>query len=293
MEATQIERVRSFNRAVSKRIGALSDDYLDRGRPLGEARLLFEIALEGAEIRSLRERLGLDPGYVSRLIRSLEAQGLVKTAPQVGDARVRVARLTAKGRKEYRAYDASSDLLAQTMLAHLTSGQRERLVGAMNEVTKLLGASNITIASEDPRGADAQWCLARYFEDIAARFEGGYDPTKGLPAGAELFDPPNGFFLIARLEGAPVGCVGLKRRPERTGELKRMWVSSEVRGLGLGRRLLVEIEACARSSGLRRLQLDTNKTLTEARALYVSAGYREIADFNGEPYADHWFEKKL
>lgn len=293
MAQDQVQQVRSFNRTVTQRIGALRDDYLDRGRPLGEARVLFEIGLDGAEIRALRERLRLDPGYLSRLLRALEAQGLVTTAPGAHDARVRFAKLTAKGRKEYRAYDASSDDLAQAVLAPLSDKHRDRLVAAMAEVEALLRASGVVITREDAASADAQWCLRRYFEDLAERFEGGYDPAKGLPAGADVLNPPNGFFLIARLDGAPVGCVGLKTRGKREGEIKRMWVSPDARGLGVGRRLLDQLETHARAIGLTLLRLDTNRTLVEARSLYASCGYREISDFNGEPYADFWFEKRL
>lgn len=151
----------------------------------------------------------------------------------------------------------------------------------------------IAISVEDAGSADAQACIARYFADLQARFDAGYDPAKGLPAGAALLKPPHGFFLIARLDGVPVGCVGLKRTNADYAEVKRMWVSPDARGLGLGRRLLAELERLALQDGVRVLRLDTNKTLTEARALYAACGYREIPDFNGEPYADFWFAKAL
>lgn len=153
--------------------------------------------------------------------------------------------------------------------------------------------SEVTISVEDAGSPDAQACITRYFADLQARFDAGYDPAKGLPAGAELLNPPHGFFLIARLDGAPVGCVGLKRTNADFSEVKRMWVSPDARGLGLGRRLLEELERLAKQERIKRLRLDTNKTLTEARALYAACGYREIPDFNGEPYADFWFEKEL
>jgi GNAT superfamily N-acetyltransferase len=151
----------------------------------------------------------------------------------------------------------------------------------------------VTISVEDAGSADAQACIARYFADLQARFDAGYDPAKGLPAGADLLNPPQGFFLIARLDGVPVGCVGVKHTSAEFSEVKRMWVSPDARGLGLGRRLLEELERLAAADGVRLLRLDTNKTLTEARALYAACGYREIPDFNGEPYADFWFEKTL
>jgi DNA-binding MarR family transcriptional regulator/GNAT superfamily N-acetyltransferase len=293
MDLEQIRRVRSFNRTVTRRIGALTDDYLDRGRPLGEARLLFEIGPSGGDLRTLREKLGLDPGYMSRLLRSLERQHLIVTAASTADARVRRVQLTPRGLAEFRAYDKSSDDLAVAVLESLAANHRERLVTAMAEVERLLRAGAATIEIEDAASDDARHCLARFFEELARRFATGYDPVKGLPAGAELLNPPHGAFLVARLDGVPVGCVGLKRTGKSDAEVKRMWVAPDARGLGLGRRLLERIEELARASGVARLRLDTNSTLVEARALYENAGYREIADFNGEPYADQWFEKRL
>src|SRR5262245_42233838 len=133
-----VAKVRSFNRAVSQRIGALNDRYLDRGRPLGEARLLYEIGRDGADVRDLRGKLELDSGYVSRLLRSLERQGLVKAQAAADDARVRRATLTRKGLREVAELDRRSDELAESVLAPLGKGQRDRLVAAMGEVERLI-----------------------------------------------------------------------------------------------------------------------------------------------------------
>ena len=105
--------------------------------------------------------------------------------------------------------------------------------------------------------------------------------------------PPSGLFVIARLEGEAVGCGGLKRVDKATGEIKRVWTAPSARGLGVARRMLRTLEAAAREKGLKTLRLDTNRALTEAHALYRSEGYQEIARFNDNPYADHWFEKRL
>src|SRR5690606_12746461 len=128
MDAAQIHKVRSFNRLVTKRIGALEDSYLARGRPLGEARVLFEIGRAGGlGLQALRAQLGLDSGYLSRLMRALEAQGVVEVVVDPGDARARRARLTPQGEGEHAAYDQQSDELASGMLAPLAPAQRERL----------------------------------------------------------------------------------------------------------------------------------------------------------------------
>ena len=154
-----VARVRSFNRAVTERVGALDEEYMGRGRPLGEARLLWEIGLEGAEVRELRRRLAIDSGYVSRLLRSLEADGLVAVETDPTDRRVRRARLTRAGRDERAALDRVADDRALSILGPLDERQRTRLVRAMEEVERLLLASSITIEAEDPSTDDARWCI--------------------------------------------------------------------------------------------------------------------------------------
>src|SRR5438270_8097533 len=128
MSGAMVDQVRRFNRVVTERVGALNDHFLGRARPLGEARLLWEIGLDGCEVRLLRSRLGLDSGYLSRLLRSLETAGLVKVSASSADGRIRLARLTGAGRRERSMLDERSDALAQSLLAPLTSGQQERLV---------------------------------------------------------------------------------------------------------------------------------------------------------------------
>lgn len=287
----QIRQVRSFNRAVTQRIGALQESFLDRGRPLGEARLLYEIGATGVEVRTLRARLALNSGYLSRLLRSLERQRLVETRAGVDDGRVRRTTLTRKGRRELREYDRRSDAFADSVLSALSTGQAERLAAAMAEVERLLRASAVVIRAERPTSADARRCLDSYFRELARRFDSGFDPARSISASAEELTPPAGWLVIARVDGQPVGCGALKVKSNRIGEIKRMWVADSTRGLGIGRRILEALETRAREIGLRILRLETNRALTEAQALYRKSGYREVAPFNDEPYAHHWFEK--
>jgi DNA-binding MarR family transcriptional regulator len=293
MDSEQIGCLRRFNRAFTRRIGALEDSFLDRGRPLGEARLIYEIGPEGGEIRALRARLGLDSGYMSRLLRSLESQGLVTGMPGSADGRVRRVALTEAGRREREELDRRSDAFAESVLAPLAPAHRERLVAAMAEVERLMQAAAIVIAPEPPDSADARACLDAYFRELALRFESGFDPSRGISADPAELTPPAGAFLLARLDGRPLGCGALKAKAGGIGEVKRMWVAAEARGLGLGRRLLATLEDQARSLGLATLRLETNRSLEEAQALYRRCGYREVAAFNDEPYAHHWFEKTL
>jgi DNA-binding MarR family transcriptional regulator/GNAT superfamily N-acetyltransferase len=287
-----IAGVRSFNRTVTQRVGALQDHYLSRDRPLGEARVLWEIG-DGCDVRTLRSRLDLDSGYLSRLLRSLEGDGLISVGPGTGDRRIRSAVLTAIGRKERALLDRRSDALAADLLEPLSPAQRDRLVAAMGEVERLLTAALVTIEPVDPADPRAQHCLREYFAELDRRFEGGFDPAQTLSTDLEGMRPPNGTFLVATLRGAPVGSGALKFHEEGVGELKRMWVDPATRGLGVGRRLLASLELTASCAGCERVQLDTNPTLTEAIAMYRSAGYHPIEAFNEEPYAALWFEKSL
>jgi DNA-binding MarR family transcriptional regulator/RimJ/RimL family protein N-acetyltransferase len=293
MHTQQVEQVRRFNRTVTHRVGALEDGYLSRSRPLAQARLLWEIGTGGAEVRSLRSRLDLDSGYLSRLLRALEADGLATVEGDGTDGRVRTARLTPAGLAERAELDRRSDELATSILTPLDGRQRERLVTAMAEVDRLLTASMVDIAILDPRHHHARHCMREYFAELGRRFEGGFDPGHTLPTRDEEMTPPAGLLLVATLHSDPVGCCALKFHGDDPAEVKRMWVAAAVRGLGLGRRLLAEVEAHANQHGVRTLHLDTNRSLTEAIAMYRAAGYREVAAFNDEPYAHHWFEKTL
>jgi DNA-binding MarR family transcriptional regulator/GNAT superfamily N-acetyltransferase len=293
MEHDLIRQVRQFNRVVTQRVGALDDHYLSRDRPLGEARVLWEIGANGRPVRQLRERLDLDSGYLSRLLRSLEADGLVTVGPSEDDKRVRTARLTRSGRAERAVLDRRSDLMAEALLEPLTDAQRGRLVSAMAEVERLLTAALVEIEVVDPGHRHAQYCLAEYYAELDRRFDTGFDPVVTRIVDPAECRPPAGAFLVATLRGEPVGCGALRFHGRGPAELKRMWVAAPARGLGVGRRLLAALEAHAAANGIRTVRLDTNKALTEAIAMYRSAGYREVDAFNDEPYAHHWFEKRL
>jgi ribosomal protein S18 acetylase RimI-like enzyme len=157
----------------------------------------------------------------------------------------------------------------------------------------LLQAAGATIERVDPASDAARWCVAQYFDEIAKRFEHGFDVTRSLPAEVSDFRPPRGAFLVASVDGESIACGGVKRTSPGVGYLKRMWVASSARGLGMGRRMLDALESQTRELGLTTVQLETNRSLLEAIQLYRSAGYVEVAPFNDEPYADHWFEKRL
>jgi len=293
MDSAMVAQVRRFNRTVTQRAGVLHEQFLGRARPLGQSRLLWEIGPEGCDLRRLRLRLGLDSGYLSRLLRSLEQDGLVSIEPASTDRRVRVARLTPVGLSERAELDRRSDAAAESTLDVLTDAQQARLVSAMADVERLLTASQISIGTADPGSSAARSCLLAYFRELADRFEAGFDPGLSNPAEEGEMIPPAGLFLLATLYGEPVGCGALKFHPDAPAEIKRMWVGPGARGLGLGRRLLAELEARALAHGAVVVRLETNRALAEAISLYRSSGYREVRPFNAERYAHHWFEKTL
>jgi DNA-binding MarR family transcriptional regulator/GNAT superfamily N-acetyltransferase len=288
-----VERVRRFNRLVTQRVGALEDRYLARDRSLGEARVLWEIGREGIEVRSLRSRLDLDSGYLSRLLRSLEADGLVDVEPLARDRRVRTVRLTSMGSAERAILDRRSDELARSMLGPLRPAERDRLVAAMSEVERLLTVAMVQIHAVDPTHPHARFCFAEYVAELDRRFEAGFDPSVSISAADDELRRPAGLVLVATLRSEPIGCGALKFHGPEPTELKRMWVAPSARGLGVGRRLLADLESEASRNGARTIRLETNRSLAEAIALYRSSGYREVEAFNDEPYAHHWFEKRL
>jgi DNA-binding MarR family transcriptional regulator len=293
MAAATVDQVRRFNRVVTQRIGALDDRFLGRGRPLGEARVLWEIGRDGCEVRALRSRLGLDSGYLSRLLRSLEAAGLVKVAASARDRRIRLAGLTAAGRRERAALDARADEHARSLVAPLSPHQRERLIVAMREVERLLIAASVEIRPVDPESPDAQHSLAQYVAELNRRSRRGFDPAVGATALPHEVRPPAGQFFVAYQNGEAIGCGAVKHHGSAPAEIKRMWIAPRARGLGLGRRLLETLEACASAGGARVARIETSAVLDEALALYRSTGWVEVPAFNDEPFADHWFEKTL
>lgn len=293
MDEVAVRQVRRFHRTVTRRIGVLDDEYLARGRPLAASRVLWEVGVDGLDVRSLRARLGLDSGYLSRLLRSLEQEGLVTVTPDEGDGRVRTVRHTEAGRAEFLVMEGLSDDLASSMLDPLGADDRQALVDAMATVDRLLRLGQVTLTREDPHSRDADACLRAYFAEIDERFDTGYDVDAAEPFAVDDMVEPEGTLLLARIGERPVGCGALHFFPNGVADVKRMWVDPSARGLGLGRRMLIELEALASARGVGLLRLETNRSLVEAVALYRALGYQEVDPFNDEVHAHHWFAKPL
>jgi DNA-binding MarR family transcriptional regulator len=291
--AAHVATLRHFNRSFTQRIGVLDDSFLGSGRPLAPSRLLFEIGVEGAAVLELRARLGLDSGYLSRLLRQLEAEGLIEVRADPGDGRRRIVTLTKRGQGELRKLDRRSETLAERLVAPLSPRQQAELSAALATADRLLRAATVTFDVVDPRSDDALWAMNQYFAELDRRFPTGFDPGDTLVADAASMRAPGGTFVVAHSDGAPVACGGVKNVDAATGEIKRMWVRDDMRGSGLGKRLLEQLEHRARDLGHRRVVLDTNATLLEAIAMYERAGYSAIDRYNDNPYAGRWFAKDL
>jgi len=283
--------VRRFNRSYTQRIGALEDSFLGMGMPLGPARVLFELGSGPATTQTLRERLGLDSGYLSRLLRRLEIDGLIRVTPDPGDRRRRQVSLTDAGQERWTELERRSHDQARRIVEPLTERQRERLARNLTEADLLVRSATVTFETVDPASAVARDVVGRYFAEIGRRF--GFDPSGETEKDTRLLVPPTGLFVVALSDGEPVACGGLQTIAPGVAELKRMWVHDDWRGAGLGSRLLRHLEDQARLLGHKVVRLDTNAALGEAITMYLRAGYRPIGRYNDNPWATHFFEKNL
>jgi len=286
-----IQRIRRFNRAVTSDVGALDGSFLGLGRPLGPARVLNAIGHGRGDVGEIRDYLGLDSGLMSRLLRGLEAEGLITTRPAPGDSRRRIARLTPAGQGAFADYERLSNAQAEAMLTRHPRPQA--ILDAMDLIATALAPDRIGIMETDPRSADAAHCLRQYYNELERRFDRGFDVNLSRDPDAADMTRPRGVFLVAVSDGLALGCVGLKGGGGPVAEIKRLWVSPAARGLHLATRLMTRAEEAARGLGIETLRLDTNSALPEAAALYHKTGWTEIDRFNDDPYPDMFFEKRL
>lgn len=287
-----IARLRRFNRVVTREIGALDTSYLGRGRSLGAARVLQLVRPEGTDIAEIRQRLDLDSGLLSRLLRGLETEGLVHVATDPVDRRRRIARRTEAGQAEFLICDRLGHAKAQAVFD--SAGSRQvALIAAMDLIATVLLQDDVVLRDADPDNPAALACLASYYQLLLDRVPGISSDILPLPlTDAPRYRPPDGAFLIAWSEDLPIGCVSLRVLEPGLAEVKRLWVHPDARGQGLGRRLMRAIEARARDMGMDRLLLDTNSVLTDAVALYRREGWTDIPPYTSPP-ANLWMAKPL
>ncbi len=294
----QVAAVRSFNRFWTARIGALQPGLVDTPFSLTEARVLFELGrAEVTPMQELRERLGLDAGYVSRIVTKLREQGLVTTDTSPDDARRQMIRLTPLGVTEYEIIDHRSDLCAAAVLDGYSAYARERMVSSMQCIQQLAaspGPPKVTLRAPQP--GDYGWVVNRHGAVYAE--EQGWDSTfEALVAGivghfAARTNPREAAW-IADIDGSPVGSVFCYEQDEETAQLRLLLVEPSTRGLGIGSQLVDECITFARSAGYTRIVLRTNAALAAARRLYEAAEFSlvdELPDetFVGAPPAQIW-----
>src|SRR5579863_1045620 len=279
----QISEVRAFNRDYTRRIGVLGQGMLDSPYSLTQARVLYEIEhRRGITATKLACDLGLDAGYLSRIIRGFEARGLLRRERGARDARSQHLRLTAAGRRAYRPLERGSQEQVRRMLTALGAAQRTEVVSAMTGIRAAFAPPPAkAVRLRAPLPGDLGWIIERHAVLYAREFGWG-EGFEGLCAGivadfARAPDPARERCWIATVDGRRLGCVFVARDDDATARLRLLLVEPQARGLGLGRRLVARCLTFARAAGYRRMVLWTHGNLLAARHLYAQAGFRMTA----------------
>jgi DNA-binding MarR family transcriptional regulator/GNAT superfamily N-acetyltransferase len=282
----RIEDVRRFNRFYTKQIGVLNEGLLDSPFSLTQARVLYELAHRRRPTASaLGQDLGLDAGYLSRILRGFEQRRLIARKRSETDGRRSELSLTGRGRRTFAPLDARSHQEVGEMIAKLSAADQRRLLEAMQAIENLLGAppqaqEKRAYRLRQPRPGDMGWVVQRHGALYAQEY--GWDETfEALVAGivakfVERFDPKRERCWIAELDGEPVGSVFLVKKSKTVSKLRLLIVEPAARGLGIGRRLVQECLAFARAAGYRRMTLWTQSNLDAARAIYKKEGFEVV-----------------
>jgi len=287
--ARHIDAVRSFNRFYTRQIGVLDEGLLDSPFTLTQARVLFELAqARGVTAREICSMLGLDAGYLSRIVQDFEKRGLITRQRKRDDARHIALALTVAGRKAFKTLDRSSHKATARMLARLRASDRQRLLASLHEVRETLAsrresaADGITLRSYRP--GDIGWAIERHgqlysdefgwnveFEALVANLFANF-VTKQNPTTERLW--------IAEIAGERVGCVFVVRNEDEpsAAQLRCLLVDPKARGKGVGRRLVQECISFAKSAGYRTMILWTNDVLVAARRIYEAEGFKLLKE---------------
>jgi DNA-binding MarR family transcriptional regulator/GNAT superfamily N-acetyltransferase len=281
----EIAAVRAFNRFYTRKLGVLDQQLLKSPFSLSEARVLYELATrENLAAKEIGIELGLDPGYLSRLIQNFDENGLITRKPLASDRRQFRLSLTAKGRQAFAKLDRSSHQDVAAMLATLPAGDRERLVGAMAAIERLLGAPRVSAPPavlREPRPGDMGWVVQSHGSLYASEY--GFDAAfEGLVAEIAAkflasFDASRERCWIAEIDGVQVGSVFLVRHSDDVAKLRLLLVDPAGRGQGLGARLVGESVSFAQACGYRKITLWTQSILVSARRIYQDAGFVRVA----------------
>jgi DNA-binding MarR family transcriptional regulator/GNAT superfamily N-acetyltransferase len=280
----QILAVRAFNRFYTGKLGVLDQRLLKSPFSLSEARVLYELAnLKYPSAKEIGAELGLDPGYLSRIVQKFDEDGLIARKPVLADRRQYQLSLTAKGRQAFAKLDRSSHEDIADMLAVLPQDDRQRLIAAMAAIEQLLGSaiSSAPATLREPRPGDMGWVVQSHGALYASEY--GWDSSfEALVAEIVAkflgsFDASRERCWIAERDGAPVGSVFLVRHSDEVAKLRLLLVDPAGRGHGLGRRLVGECIAFARACGYRKITLWTQSILLAARNIYQEAGFVQVA----------------
>jgi DNA-binding MarR family transcriptional regulator/N-acetylglutamate synthase-like GNAT family acetyltransferase len=282
----RVEAVRRFNRLYTRRIGVLQDGYLESPFSLAEVRVLYELAHRpSATASEISRELELDPGYLSRILRKLHERGLLERTRSQRDGRETHLCLTTLGRETFEPLESGARAQIGALLDHLPEGNQERLVAAMTAIEHILDEpcsdASLTLRAEGQPG-DFGWVVSRHGAIYAREY--GWDLTfEALVASIvakfiDHFDAENERVWIAERNGERVGCLFLVKQSRRVAKLRLFLVEPEARGLGIGRRMVDELIAFARSRGYHTIRLWTQSCLLAARHIYAQAGFRLIAE---------------
>ncbi len=278
-----VAQVRAFNRFYTRQIGVLDEHLLRSDFTLTEVRVLFELAEgQGISAAQLGQRLGLNAGYLSRLLSGLQERGLLRREPSAMDARANRLVLTDPGREVFAQLDAASNDSIGTLLQTLGEPGQQRLVEAMTQIQTLLGGAPGRYVLRDPRPGDMGWVIHKHGTLYAREF-GWNAEFEALVADIVTrylreHDPQTERCWIAELEGTPVGSVFVVRHDAQNAKLRLLHVDASARGLGIGQRLVDEAMTFARAVGYKRMVLWTNAALTDARRLYEKAGFELLTE---------------
>lgn len=283
----RVAAVRAFSRFYTRQVGLLRDGYLETPFSVTEARVLYELAnRERTVAADLTRELGLDAGYLSRILRGFRRRGLIERRPSVEDGRRTDLRLSKRGRSAFSALDARSRKDIGTLLAGLAVADQDRLVAAMRTVERLLGgdraAGGGAVVLRPPRAGDLGWVVQRHGAVYAQEY-GWNEEFEALVAGivatyVEQLDPTRERCWIAERDGENVGCVFLVKKTRTVAKLRLLLVEPAARGQGIGSRLVTECVRFAREAGYRKVVLWTNSVLTDARRVYERAGFTLTAE---------------
>jgi DNA-binding MarR family transcriptional regulator/N-acetylglutamate synthase-like GNAT family acetyltransferase len=290
----QVKAVRGFNRFYTRRIGIL-DPYLGSEFSLTEVRVFYELAhRDQPTAAELGRDLGLDAGYLSRILRRFEARGWLARAPSPADARQSLLRLTEPGHRAFAPLQQKSREEAAQLLAPLAPADRDKLLAAMCTMQRLLEPQAMqarTVVLRDPRPGDMGWVVQQHGEIYAReyRYTNEFEGLVAQIAGKFIsnFDPAWEKGWIAEVDGERAGAVFVARKSKTVAQLRLLILAPHARGLGIGARLTDECIAFARAKGYRKMMLWTNGQLDAARAIYKARGFQRVKSETMDAYGQH------